>query len=145
MNNRRKFKKGQSLVELAIVFPFFLLIILGGIIDFGFAFHNFLTLQQIVNDTAQWAAEVNKMQNSSQVVEHANSLKPSWWAGAFTVHSPVLSKLDGDGEIVSVTITYQSPTYTPFYQTVMQSTSGTSDIRLAAQAAYKIPTSVTVR
>ncbi|GAB1353812.1 hypothetical protein MASR1M12_25500 [Erysipelotrichia bacterium] len=42
---KRKKNKGQAIVELALVFPFFLLIILGGIIDFGFAFYNYVTLR----------------------------------------------------------------------------------------------------
>ena len=37
---KRKKKKGQAIVEMAILFPVFLLVIVGGVVDFGFAFYN---------------------------------------------------------------------------------------------------------
>ena len=52
-------KKGQSIVEMSLLFPLFLLIIVGGIVDFGFAFYNVLALQQVANDAALTGAEKN--------------------------------------------------------------------------------------
>ncbi len=141
---RKRKRKGQAIVEMALVFPFFLLIIVGGIIDFGFAFYNFLSLQQIANETAQWAAESlgeGKVQSNSAIMGHANNLKPSWWTGAFTVSTPVSGSLvtDPGSQYLSVTLSYESPTFTPFYQIIFQAATGASNIRLAAQAAYKVP------
>jgi hypothetical protein len=47
--------KGQSLVEFALVFPI-LVLILGGIIQFGVIFWAQNTLSQVVRDTGRWAA-----------------------------------------------------------------------------------------
>ncbi|GAB4270981.1 MAG: hypothetical protein Kow0029_08310 [Candidatus Rifleibacteriota bacterium] len=146
---RKRKRKGQAIVEMALVFPFFLLIVVGGLIDFGFAFYNFLSLQQIVNDTAQWAAESQgsgTIPSNSEIVTYANNRRPSWWTGAFTVAPPVVTNLPATGgQVVSLTMTYESPTYTPFYQIIFQATTGDASIKLVAQAAYKIPQLVTTR
>jgi hypothetical protein len=140
---KKRRRKGQAIVEMALVFPFFLLIIVGGIIDFGFAFYNFLSLQQIANDTAQWAAESQgktSMPGNSEITAYANSKRPSWWTGTFTVSPPQLKDLPNTGgQVVSVMLTYESPTYTPFYQIIFQAVTGAQSIRLASQAAYKRP------
>lgn len=146
---RKKKRKGQAIVEMALVFPFFLLIIVGGIIDFGFAFYNFLSLQQIVNDTSQWAAESqgsSGVPSASEIITFANSKRPNWWVGAFTVAPPEIKDLSSTGgQYVSIVMTYESPTYTPFYQIIFQATGGDASIKLAAQAAYKIPELITTR
>lgn len=132
-----KRRKGQAIVEMAIVFPFFLLIIIGGIIDFGFAFNNQLTLQQIANNTAKFAAETSADQ--AQITNFANSLKPKWWDGKFSVfyHSP--RNLKTGGVIHKVSISYDSPAYTPFYKTMFKVTSGLDYIKLGVNVAYKSP------
>src|SRR3954468_3663558 len=48
-------RAGQSLAEFAIVFPV-LMLILGGIIQFGIIFWGQNTLTQIARDTGRWAA-----------------------------------------------------------------------------------------
>ncbi len=145
---RRRKKKGQAIVEMALVFPFFLLVIVGGIIDFGFAFYNFLSLQQIANDTSQWAAEGNGttgIVGSSEISQFANSKKPAWWTGTFTVHPPSVNNLATGGKFIRVLLSYESPTYTPFYQTMFQAATGNPTIRLSAYASYKIPEFVATR
>jgi Flp pilus assembly protein TadG len=47
--------RGQSLAEFAIVFPVLMLIV-GGIIQFGILFWGQNTLTQIARDTGRWAA-----------------------------------------------------------------------------------------
>jgi Flp pilus assembly protein TadG len=47
--------RGQSLAEFAIVFPV-LMLILGGIIQFGIIFWGQNTLTQVARDTGRWAA-----------------------------------------------------------------------------------------
>ena len=132
-----KKRRGQALVEFALVFPFFLLIVIGGIIDFGFAFYNHLTLQQIVNNTAKFAAYNNS--STIRTSEYANSLKPKWWDGSFSVYPSEPQEMKTGGKIYKVTISYDSPTYTPFYKTMYKATKGTTYIKLYAQAAYKAP------
>ncbi len=139
--------RGQVLVEMAVVMPFFLLVILGGIIDFGMAFHNFAVLQQIADDTARYAAEGNGphgFTSAGPISRYAQTRKPSWWTGTFIVHPPEVISLANPGETgtpkaVRITISYCSPTFTPFYHTMFNAISGFSSIRLQATAAYKIP------
>jgi Flp pilus assembly protein TadG len=50
----RKRRHGQSLVEFAIVFPVFMLVI-GGIVQFGIIFWGQNTLNQIVRDAGRYA------------------------------------------------------------------------------------------
>ncbi|MCI6283562.1 TadE/TadG family type IV pilus assembly protein [Selenomonas sp.] len=52
---RLKNRKGQSLIEFAMVFPFFLLA-LYGILYFGFLFADYVTLNDIARSTARTAA-----------------------------------------------------------------------------------------
>jgi Flp pilus assembly protein TadG len=52
---RRPRSRGQSLAEFAIVFPI-LMIVLGGIIQFGIIFWGQNTLTQIARDTGRWAS-----------------------------------------------------------------------------------------
>jgi Flp pilus assembly protein TadG len=51
----RQKSQGQALAEFAIVFPV-LMLILGGIIQFGIIFWGQNTLTQIARDTGRWAA-----------------------------------------------------------------------------------------
>jgi Flp pilus assembly protein TadG len=51
----RRHRKGQALVEFAIVLPI-LLLVLGGIIQFGILFWAQNTVTQIARDTGRWAA-----------------------------------------------------------------------------------------
>jgi Flp pilus assembly protein TadG len=55
LRGSRKRSSGQSLAEFAIVFPV-LMLILGGIIQFGVIFWAQNTLTQVVRDTGRWAA-----------------------------------------------------------------------------------------
>jgi Flp pilus assembly protein TadG len=52
---RPKTQRGQSLAEFALVLPVLLLVI-GGIIQFGIIFWGQNTLNQVVRDTGRWAA-----------------------------------------------------------------------------------------
>ena len=132
-----KKRRGQAIVEMALVFPFFLLIVIGGIIDFGFAFYNHLTLQQIVNNTAKYAAYNNS--STIKTSEYANSLKPKWWKGNFSVYPSEPQDMATGGKIYRVVISYDCPTYTPFYKAMYKATKGTQYIKLYSQAAYKAP------
>lgn len=135
--NRRK--NGQAIVELAVVFPFFLLIILGGIIDFGFAFYNYVTLQGLANDAAAWAAD-NKVLSSGSVSDFVNgsTKKPTWMKKQITAAVDVINLTSGV-QLVRVNLNYDSPVYTPFYQTMFSATVGSPSISLGTMAAYQIP------
>jgi len=132
-------KKGQAIVELAMVFPFFLLIILGGIIDFGFAFYNYVTLQGLANDTAAWAAD-NKVFSSASASDFVNgsAKKPAWMTKQITTAVNVMD-LPSGVKVVRVNLGYDSPVYTPFYQTMFSAIVGSTSISLGTMAAYQVP------
>ncbi|HIQ01886.1 MAG TPA: hypothetical protein EYH30_07120, partial [Anaerolineales bacterium] len=52
---RRKGRLGQTLVEFALILPV-LLLLLFGIIEFGAAFHAWLTLEHAAREAARYAA-----------------------------------------------------------------------------------------
>ncbi len=54
--NRRRRSGGQAVVEFALLLPLFLLVIVGGVVEFGISFYNYITLQQLANDAAQTIA-----------------------------------------------------------------------------------------
>lgn len=133
-----KKRKGQVLVEFALIFPFFILIVIGGIIDFGFAFYNQLTLQQIANNTAKYAA-FNRA-DGLKIAQYATSLKPKWWEGNFTLHPSDPIDIETGGKLYKVALSYNSPAYTPFYKALFKVTNDGKDyINIHAFAAYKAP------
>lgn len=140
-------RKGQSLVEFALIFPVVILLLVGGIIDFGFAFYNMITLQQIANDTAKWAAESLETngkpgRSSAKIIEYANSRKPTWWNSSFGVQPETDISLTTGGTATRVILSYESPLFTPFYSTVTTGISGKPVIPLKTTALYKIPEAV---
>lgn len=64
---------GQSLVEFALVFPIFMLLV-GGIIQFGLIFWAQNTLTQVVRDTGRWAATQQDCVDVAPVVATANDI-----------------------------------------------------------------------
>ena len=140
---KRKRKRGQSIVEMSLLFPLFLLVIVGGIVDFGFAFYNILALQQVANDAASNAAEKNM--NDAQIQNYIAqySAPPVSWnqAGIYQATVSTIAMTDGS-RMKRVSLEYHSKTYTPFYQTVINAATGNDFIVLRTQATYKIPGTV---
>jgi Flp pilus assembly protein TadG len=64
--------RGQSLVETALVLPIILLVV-GGIIQFGILFWSQNTLTQVARDTGRWAATDQSCSNSA-IVTQANAI-----------------------------------------------------------------------
>jgi Flp pilus assembly protein TadG len=72
----RRRSRGQSLAEFALVFPILMLII-GGIIQFGIIFWGQNTLNQVVRDTGRWAAtqtDCNPGTGKPPIVATANAI-----------------------------------------------------------------------
>ena len=69
----RRRTEGQALVEFAVVLPVLVLVI-GGIIQFGAIFWSQQTLTQIVRDTGRWAATQTTCNDVSAVAATANSI-----------------------------------------------------------------------
>ncbi len=138
-------RKGQSIVEMALIFPFFLLIIVGGIVDFGFAFYNALALQQLTNDAAIFAAErcdASAITGNPRITNFIANYQspPISWHTANIYNATVTNLPMRDGSIMkSVSISYNSQVYTPFYQTLVNAINGNSHIRITSKAVYKVP------
>jgi Flp pilus assembly protein TadG len=140
---KRKRKRGQSIVEMSLIFPFFLLIVVGGIVDFGFAFYNMLALQQLVNDAASNAAEKNMSdaQINNYIAQYSSP--PVSWHQAGIYQATISNVNMTDGSVMKrVDITYKSKTYTPFYQTALNAVNGNDYLTLRTQATYKVPNTV---
>jgi Flp pilus assembly protein TadG len=67
--------RGQSIAEFALVFPLLMLII-GGIIQFGIIFWGLNTLTQVARDTGRWAAtqQACDATTATAVIATANSI-----------------------------------------------------------------------
>lgn len=133
-------KRGQSIVEMSLLFPLFLLIVVGGIVDFGFAFYNMLALQQVANDAACIGAELHmQIDEVKNYIKNHSSPPMSWQeAGIYTPIVKYLS-MEEEGEVLlSVELRYKSRTYTPFYQTALNATTGDDYLPLHTQVAYKL-------
>jgi Flp pilus assembly protein TadG len=76
VSSSRRRSRGQSLAEFALVFPILMLII-GGIIQFGIIFWGQNTLNQVVRDTGRWAAtqtDCNPGTGTPPIVATANAI-----------------------------------------------------------------------
>ena len=140
---KRKKKRGQSIVEMSLIVPLFLLIIVGGIVDFGFAFYNALALQQVANDAASNACEKNMSDAQIRNYIAQYSSPPVNWnsSGIYQASIDTLTMTDGSS-MKRVALEYHSQTYTPFYQTALNTVTGNSYIVLRTQATYKVPGTV---
>ena len=140
---KRKNKRGQSIVEMSLIFPLFLLIIVGGIVDFGFAFYNILALQQVANDAAVTGAEKNMSDDQIRNFIANYGTPPISWnqTGIYTANVSTITMSDGS-HMKRVELTYKSKTYTPFYQTALNAITGGNHINLRTRAVYKVPNTV---
>ena len=99
LKDRHRRSRGQSLAEFAIVFPVLMLII-GGIIQFGIIFWGQNTLNQVARDTGRWAAtqlfcvagtgtsEVNVVGTANAIANNSSLIgKDAAWTGTNVVVS----------------------------------------------------------
>lgn len=97
---RMRHSRGQSLVEFALVFPIFLIVIIA-FIEFAFAFSTLNSLNFVARDIAQYAAEAGNQQGSDCSTltllekELSASTSPSGLTGVLIYWS------DGNGNIVN--------------------------------------------
>lgn len=76
MMKRLKNEKGQAMVEFALLLPI-LLILLLGIIDFGWLFYNQLALNNSCREGARFAVVNTGKQNRAELIENrVNSVTP---------------------------------------------------------------------
>ena len=74
---RKKGEEGQSLLEFALLLPVFLLM-LAGIVEFGFMFLTAHTLQHATREGARYAITIEDLSaNDSRVINFTDSFIPS--------------------------------------------------------------------
>jgi Flp pilus assembly protein TadG len=73
---RLKNEKGQAMVEFAVILPILLILIMG-IIDFGWLFYNQLALNNSCREGARFAVVNTGKQNRAELIENrVNSVTP---------------------------------------------------------------------
>ena len=115
----RQREDGQAMVEFALILPIFLLI-LCGIIDFGWLFYNQLTLNNACREGARYAV-VNTADNADTqaIINHIENVSSNVFAN--------------DG--VEITVTYSAPS---------NPTSGDVTVNMSADISFFTPVLSTV-
>lgn len=137
-------RKGQAIVEMSLLLPILLLVVVGGLIDFGFAFYNAITLHQIAEDVAREMADntpKGDTPSTSQAQSLVNQHKPTWWEGPLTSNIVYPVPIPGfpSSSGFRVVVTYKTPIYTPFWGGLAELIAGAPYLPLAAQATYRLP------
>jgi TadE-like protein len=152
---RRRPSLGQSLVEFAIVLPILLLLV-GGIIQFGILFWTQNTMTQIARDTGRWAAtQVSACNTGATPVQtHANALASSTSLLAYPANPvpvTVAWALDA-GSVgtdpcpptnnqtvwwVTITVRHDVPSFIPFLNFAIPGCNGTT-CALSSSAQYRM-------
>lgn len=130
----RRGSRGQTLAEFAIVFPVLMLII-GGIIQFGIIFWGQNTLTQVVRDTGRWAASQQSCSATGPIVTTANQIAAASSLIGYNSGTPWTGGAGGNVQVswlttpntdpcpptsnqqtsfVTITITHQVPIFFPF-------------------------------
>jgi Flp pilus assembly protein TadG len=120
----RRHSRGQSLAEFAIVFPV-LMLVLGGIIQFGIIFWGQNTLTQIARDTGRWASTQPICPTNGTVTPIANSIAAASSLIGYQTPTDLGVSVGMSGDpcpvatnakvaYVTVTLTHQVPLFFPF-------------------------------
>jgi Flp pilus assembly protein TadG len=123
-----KNEKGQAMVEFALILPL-LILLLCGIIDFGWIFGNQLILNNAGRDTARYMAiNYNKTgTDSANDATAVSTFKDRLGTGNYLNNSNLVvnSTLSGTGTNTQVLITasYPLPFLTPLLSTILQKTT----------------------
>lgn len=123
-----KNEKGQAMVEFALILPL-LILLLCGIIDFGWIFGNQLILNNAGRDTARTMA-INYDITKTDTINDATTLSTfqnrlgvgNYLNNANLVVNSTLSGTGADAKVM-VTATYPLPFLTPLLSSVLQKTT----------------------
>jgi Flp pilus assembly protein TadG len=100
---------GQSFVEFAFVMPFLIFLVLG-IVQFGRAWHNYITITDAARVGARWAA-VHRTSACSEATSKINSMGVIPAGSTISCSAPSTNI----GQPVTVTITYSFSIGLPGY------------------------------
>jgi Flp pilus assembly protein TadG len=116
MEDRRRRSRGQSLVEFAIVFPIFILVLFG-LIEFSFMLYS----QMTVSNAAREAARVSVVDpDACSIPDLAKATAMASATGLNTTYLVVNGSVPGcakakQGDIVTVTVNYTYHTFFPLF------------------------------
>jgi len=112
MKKRLNNEKGQSMVEFALIMPILLLIIVG-IIEFGFMFSSFLTLTNASREAVRALSLGSTDASATQRAKDSSmNLDPTQLVVIINPSGSTRSP----GDSVTVTITYEYDFLTPFME-----------------------------
>jgi Flp pilus assembly protein TadG len=147
---RTRVARGQSLVEFAIILPV-LMLILGGIIQFGVLFWAQNTLTQIARDTGRWAATQTvspcsagaaAIQSQATAIAGNSSLlapgNPVTATATWTPSGGTCPPVDNQtAYFVKITLTHDVPSFLPFLNYALPFCNG-STCTLSTSAQFRM-------
>ena len=132
---RIKREDGQSMVEFALILPL-LILILCGILDFGWIFGNQLTLNSAVREAARYTA-INYDESKASTDTANYSLADTTVrdrAALLDNDKLTVYPLEVSGETVTVSANYPLPILTPFLSTIL----GRDEFQLDAETSMRL-------
>ena len=121
--------KGASAVEFALVAGI-LVVLLVGIIQFGFLFFQWLEVTHAAREGARWAALGNP---DGEVIVRAQNAAPGLdWGDNGTVLVTYPEGSSDPGNPVRVAVTYDTPVFAPLMQVILGVDGATFTLRSAA-------------
>lgn len=119
-------EKGQSLVEMAVALPV-LLLILCGIVDFGWIMGNQIITENGCREGARLGAVVGtKSDYETTIVNRVIAVTPGYSHTGMAVNVTLSNPTKPDEGDVTVTVRYTFPLLTPLAQTILGKQSYTA-------------------
>lgn len=126
-------EKGASAVEFALLLPILMLLILG-IIQFGFIFYHYISITHAAREGARWAAL--EQPDSDVRLKVKNSAPGLTITDVDIIINPSGDRSGKIGEPVAVTVDYKTPIIAPFIGEAMGIVG--PDIALSNTATQRI-------
>jgi len=126
-----KNRKGQSMVELALVLPVLLMLICG-IIEFGWIFSNKILANNACREAARYAAVHFYDDGLTAIQTYADSIAVGYNSD-FDTAIPMPA-----GEQITVNLDGKIPLLTPFFNALLESDDGDGCYDLSAQCTMRI-------
>lgn len=119
-------EKGQSLVEMAVALPV-LLLILCGIVDFGWIMGNQIIAENGCREGARLGAVVGtKSDYEISIINRVIAVTPGYSHSGMAVNATLSNPSKPDEGDVTVTVQYTFPLLTPLAQTILGKQSYTA-------------------
>jgi Flp pilus assembly protein TadG len=154
MYRRLKRKPGQSMVEMALLLPFMLLLIFG-IIDMGWYIFGYATIYQAARNGAEKAAEIppypSKLSPLNRSEQCVSSILSATLAGTPEVMFTDLARgTNGNtitisyptgkralGEPIEIALVYNIQPLTPFWRLITFGNQGTMQVQMATRRSIE--------